>query len=107
MEEKTAFIKVTKNEGKSGVSCLLCGKFVEAHNPTICPDCKALWEMMVWKLTTKKGAEVVALTKEQSLLGFIGRVLDTRVGEALVEFPMVNGKRVVTWLKEKDFTEIK
>lgn len=93
---------------KTGVSCLLCGKSIETYipTPTICEDCKALWKKLQQRFTTKVGSMVVAITKEQDLLGFYGRVLQTRTGEALVEFPMVKGKRVVTWLKDKDYTEV-
>ena len=41
---------------KTGVSCLLCGKFVEAHNPLICRDCKALWEKIKEERSTARSA---------------------------------------------------
>lgn len=107
MEKKCGII--SKNSlYKSGVACLLCDKFIETDipTPTICEDCKALWEKLQRRFTTKVGSTVVAMTKDKDLLGFYGRVLQVRTGEALVEFPMVKGKRVVTWLKDKDYTEV-
>lgn len=93
---------------KTGVECLLCGEFIENEpNPTICPSCRAVWKKIAREFSLKVGATVVATTKENDLIGFMGQVVQVRAGEALVDFPMVKGKRVITWLKEEDLAEVK
>ena len=106
----TGVAKLCTDKPKYATPCIFCGASIPVQygdfGSKVCPDCKALWKKLQRKFSTQAGSTVVALTKEQDLLGFYGRVLDVRTGEALVEFPMVKGKRVVTWLKDEDYTEV-
>ena len=57
MEKKCGII--SKNSlYKSGVSCLLCGKFIETYipTPTICEDCKSLWKKIKEERSTARSA---------------------------------------------------